>query len=416
MDVFINNFLNSPVFEQVKINLANAITAIANFAQQALMVIGNVINWVAQNWSVIQPIIAGVVAGFVAWKAATLAIAAAQAILNLVLYASPITWIIMAIVAIIAAIAMWISYVGGLQVAWLIVVDAILLAWDYLVLGFWTGVFWVQDMLASMALGFQQAGVAIANFVGNMKVTVLSIIQNMVNGAIDLINWFIEQLNKLPGVSISAIGHVTFAATAAAEEAVASASREAGLAAQAGANAAQKAQHQAQLNQMMNDLMSNHASRQDEITQLQHASQSEDNTSSLLDMLSGTGDLGALTGLGGLGSLGGLGGSGGLGGVGGGSGGVGGISDSIGSSLGSDVADIKKEVSMSEEDLKSLVDMAERQYVNNINLTSQAPVIQVQGQNTGDSKADAKALANTLKNMLVEQLASSSFKATARTV
>lgn len=410
----INNFLNSPVFEQVKINLANAITAIATFAQQALMVIGNVINWVAQNWSVIQPIIAGVVAGFIAWKAATLAIAAAQAILNLVLYASPITWIIMAIVAIIAAIAMWISYVGGLQVAWLIVVDAILLAWDYLVLGFWMGVFWVQDMLASMALGFQQAGVAIANFVGNMKVTVLSIIQNMVNGAIDLINWFIEQLNKLPGVSISAIGHVTFAATAAAEEAVASASREAGLAAQAGANAAQKAQHQAQLNQMMNDLMSNHASRQDEIAQLQHASQSEDNTSSLLDMLNGTGEMGALTGLGDLGSLGGLGGLGGVGG--GGSGGVGGISDSIGSSLGSDVADIKKEVSMSEEDLKSLVDMAERQYVNNINLTSQAPVIQVQGQNTGDSKADAKALANTLKNMLVEQLASSSFKATARTV
>lgn len=410
----INNFLNSPVFEQVKINLANAITAIATFAQQALMVIGNVINWVAQNWSVIQPIIAGVVAGFIAWKAATLAIAAAQAILNLVLYASPITWIIMAIVAIIAAIAMWISYVGGLQVAWLIVVDAILLAWDYLVLGFWTGVFWVQDMLASMALGFQQAGVAIANFVGNMKVTVLSIIQNMVNGAIDLINWFIEQLNKLPGVSISAIGHVTFAAAAAAEEAVASASREAGLAAQAGANAAQKAQHQAQLNQMMNDLMSNHASRQDEIAQLQHASQSEDNTSSLLDMLNGTGEMGALTGLGDLGSLGGLGGLGGVGG--GGSGGVGGISDSIGSSLGSDVADIKKEVSMSEEDLKSLVDMAERQYVNNINLTSQAPVIRVQGQNTGDSKADAKALANTLKNMLVEQLASSSFKATARTV
>lgn len=415
----INNFLNSPVFEQVKINLANAITAIATFAQQALMVIGNVINWVAQNWSVIQPILAGVVAALIAWKTVTLLVAAAQAILNMVLMASPLTWIILVIAIIIGLIAMWISYVGGLQVAWLIVVDAILLAWDYLVLGFWTGVFWVQDMLASMALGFQQAGVAIANFVGQMKVTVLSIIQNMVNGAIDLINWFIEQLNKLPGVSISAIGHVTFAATAAAEEAAASASREAGLAAQAEANAAQKAQHQAQLDQMMNDLMANHASRQDEIAQLQHASQSEDNTSSLLDMLNGTGDMGALTGLGDLGSLGGLGGSGGLGGlggVGGGSGGVGGISDSVGSSLGSDVADIKKEVSMSEEDLKSLVDMAERQYVNEINLTAQTPVINVNGQNTGNSKEDRKALANAIRDILVEQASSASFKSTARTV
>lgn len=95
---------------------------------------------------------------------------------------------------------------------------------------------------------------------------------------------------------------------------------------------------------------------------------------------------------------------------------VGGIGSSVGSSLGSDVSDIKKEVSMSEEDLKSLVDMAERQYVNEINLTSQTPVIQVAGQNTGNTKEDRKALANAIRDILVEQLSSSSFKSTARTV
>ena len=166
--------------------------------------------------------------------------------------------------------------------------------------------------------------------------------------------------------------------------------------------------------------MAEHSARQDEITQLQHASQTQDNTDSLLGMLNGTSELGALTNLGdlgSLGSLGGLGGGGGLGGSGGGgSGGVGGISDSVGSSLGADVADIKKEVAMSEEDLKSLVDMAERQYVNHINLTSQSPVIQIQGQNTGDTKADAKALADTIGKMLMGNLASSSYKSTARTI
>lgn len=95
---------------------------------------------------------------------------------------------------------------------------------------------------------------------------------------------------------------------------------------------------------------------------------------------------------------------------------VGGIGSSVGGSLGSDVSDIKKEVSMSEEDLKSLVDMAERQYVNNINLTAQTPVITVQGQNTGNTKEDRKALANAIRDILLEQAASASVRSTARVV
>ena len=50
-----------------------------------------------------------------------------------------------------------------------------------------------------------------------MKVNVLTGIQNMVNGAIDIINGFISALNTIPGVSIEAISKVTFAATAQAE-------------------------------------------------------------------------------------------------------------------------------------------------------------------------------------------------------
>lgn len=80
-----------------------------------------------------------------------------------------------------------------------------------------------------------------------------------------------------------------------------------------------------------------------------------------------------------------------------------------------DVSSIKKSVSLSEEDIKFLVDMAERRYVNNINLTTQSPVITVQGQNTGDTDADRKNLANTLRDILLEQTASGAVRTTAQT-
>lgn len=75
--------------------------------------------------------------------------------------------------------------------------------------------------------------------------------------------------------------------------------------------------------------------------------------------------------------------------------------------------DIKKSVAMSEEDIKSLVDVAERRYVNNINLTAQTPVINVNGANTGNTAADRQSLANAIRDILIEQAASSSFKSTA---
>lgn len=85
------------------------------------------------------------------------------------------------------------------------------------------------------------------------------------------------------------------------------------------------------------------------------------------------------------------------------------------SDIAGDVSGIQKSVSLAEEDIKSLVDMAERRYVNNINLTAQSPVITVQGQNTGDSAADRRALADAIKDILVEQSSSASLRSTART-
>lgn len=78
----------------------------------------------------------------------------------------------------------------------------------------------------------------------------------------------------------------------------------------------------------------------------------------------------------------------------------------------SDTGSLKKSVDMGNEDIKSLVDVATRQYINKINLTSQTPIINVNGQNSGDTQADRKALADKLRDIILEQAASSSYRPT----
>lgn len=84
------------------------------------------------------------------------------------------------------------------------------------------------------------------------------------------------------------------------------------------------------------------------------------------------------------------------------------------SGIADSVSGIEKSVEMTDEDLQSLVDIAERRYVNNINLTSQAPVIQITGQNTGNTAADRQNLANAIRDILVRQVAAGTTTSTAR--
>ena len=89
------------------------------------------------------------------------------------------------------------------------------------------------------------------------------------------------------------------------------------------------------------------------------------------------------------------------------------ISANTGSAA-SSLDSIEKSVNMADEDLKNLVDMAERRYVNNINLQANTPVITVNGANTGRTQADRQALADAIEQILLEQLASNSYRSTAR--
>lgn len=203
-----------------------------------IQAIGSAAQWIYENWSTIEPVLVGIgaavaviAAAFLIWKAVTLAQTIAQWALNSALLASPITWIVLAIALVIGALVAWIKSIGGVKNAWEICKLALLVAWNAIKLAFFTGVYWVIDLIAKLQLAWRKASVTISNFLGDMKVSVLTILQNMINGAIDIINDFISLLNKIPGVNIEAIEHVTFATTAAAENEAAKQARAEDLAA-----------------------------------------------------------------------------------------------------------------------------------------------------------------------------------------
>lgn len=228
-------------FEEMPMTWAQLWTTASNAAlmtfQPLLETIAQGATWIYDNWSTIAPVFYGLAAAVAAYAAISaisaavtwLQVAANQALI-VSLLTNPILWIAVAIGVIIALIYKWIQAVGGIEVAWLMVTNALLTAWDWVKIGFFTGVYWVLDLWDKMSLGMMSAGVAIANFMGDMKANVLMILQNMVNGAIDIINGFIGILNNLPGVSIEAIGQVTFGTQAQLANEAEKQARGAGLA------------------------------------------------------------------------------------------------------------------------------------------------------------------------------------------
>lgn len=239
-------------------------------AEQLLPVLTTIVSWLnnivaflTENADMVSAVLVGLATTVgilaVAWvvhaAAQWLAVAANQALI-VSLLSNPILWIALIIGVLVAAMYRWIQSIGGVKNAWEICKLALIVGWNAVKLTFFTGVYWVIDLVDKLKLCWQKAGVAIANFMGDMKVSVLTILQNMINGAIDIINKFIGVLNKIPGVSIDAIEHVTFAATAAAENEAAKSARAADLAAYESELASAKAGRDAHIDSLKAELNS----------------------------------------------------------------------------------------------------------------------------------------------------------------
>ena len=239
-------------------------------AEQLLPVLTTIVSWLnnivaflTENADMVSAVLVGLATTVgilaVAWvvhaAAQWLAVAANQALIVSFL-SNPILWIALIIGVLVAAMYRWIQSIGGVKNAWEICKLALIVGWNAVKLAFFTGVYWVIDLVDKLKLCWQKAGVAIANFMGDMKVSVLTILQNMINGAIDIINKFIGVLNKIPGVSIDAIEHVTFATTAAAENEAAKSARAADLAAYESELASAKAGRDAHIDSLKAELNS----------------------------------------------------------------------------------------------------------------------------------------------------------------
>lgn len=239
-------------------------------AEQLLPVLTTIVSWLnnivaflTENADMVSAVLVGLATTVgilaVAWvvhaAAQWLAVAANQALI-VSLLSNPILWIALIIGVLVAAMYRWIQSIGGVKNAWEICKLALIVGWNAVKLAFFTGVYWVIDLVDKLKLCWQKAGVAIANFMGDMKVSVLTILQNMINGAIDIINKFIGVLNKIPGVSIDAIEHVTFATTAAAENEAAKSARAADLAAYESELARAKAGRDAHIDSLKAELNS----------------------------------------------------------------------------------------------------------------------------------------------------------------
>lgn len=327
-------------FASMPMTFSQAWTVAKNIILEAftpvLTLIGQGAQWIYDNWSTIAPIFWGIAAAVLFYAVATwIANGAAMAFFTTLL-TSPLFWIAVVIGVIIAAIYKWVQSIGGLKVVWLIVVNAFLTHWDRLKIGFMIGITWIQNMWNNLQLTFYKVGVNIQNFMGDMKAGVLTILQNLVNGAINIINDFINMLNKIPGVNIGLIDQVTFGTTAALENEAAKQARAADLAAYQDKINSQIEERNAALNAMASEAQAEKSQREAEIAAAKAEAAAAGSEA---------------TGSGGEDYFG--------GGGGGGSGNIGNVDyvDSVGS--------IEDDVNIAEEDLKFLRDVAEMRYVQN---------------------------------------------------
>lgn len=234
-------------------SITGAIQTLASASVSALDMMGQAIQWAQENWSWLGPVIGSVTAAVVIYTGAmtayntvqaisnglktisaivsvahgaaitgemvaTTGLTAAQIGFNAALLACPLTWIVVAIIAVVAAIAIWINHMGGIKVAWLTVVNAVLTMAESMGLGFWHAVMNIQNSIEYAKLGFMGFKTAVLNTLGNLKVQGLMILQNFINGAIDHINTLINLANSIGVISIDTIQHVEFGTNAALEE------------------------------------------------------------------------------------------------------------------------------------------------------------------------------------------------------
>lgn len=375
-------------FENMPVTWGRVWNRMQNAAIWALQPVLNAVNWLANNLSIIGPIVAGLAASFVVFQVAanstkiaaavtaaykfvvdllkfsyavltkqTTVLTATTARFNATLLASPITWVVMIVMLLVAALYAGVAAFNKLTGS------------SVSATGIITGTLatLAAFVFNSVLVPIQRGFASFANFLGNvfdnpvasvkllfydMALTVLGFIQNVAQGLENLIN-------KIPGVEVNLTSGIDSLYNKIAQGAQT-------IRSESGWKEYVKAWDYKDLADAFSggyNWGSNLFSGSSQTSALDYT-----NTPTYSQ--------------------------------------VSGIADSV--------KGIEKSVSMSKEDIKALVDVAERRYVNNVNLTAQTPVITINGSNTGRTAADRQNLANAIRDILIEQVSAGSARTTAR--
>ena len=237
----VNQLANSPAFQNFVNNAMGALTKVASVTLDIMNGIASVGNWISENWSTIEPIVIGIVgalglyagalvvtnilnginAASTATMAASEALASGQTFLwtvnqyglNAALAACPITWIIVAIIAVIAAIFAVCGAIaqltgvansgfgvicGGINVVIQFFVN-LGLAVANIAVGIWNA---MSAVAQNIVIAFHNAIGKVQAFFLNLAATAATVVSNIANA-----------LNKLPFVNIDTSGLTSAAAS-----------------------------------------------------------------------------------------------------------------------------------------------------------------------------------------------------------
>lgn len=214
----LNQVANSAQFNTVIDGAINGLAMLASVATGVLDLLINGASFVVDNWSWISPIVYGLVAAFIAYNAVALITNG----INAALAACPITWIVVAVIALVAAIYAACSaiakFTGIANSGFGVIAGGINVVIQFFVnLGL---------TVANIALGIWNALGACAQNIGIAFSNVISGVQawfyNLLSTALTVVAGICEALNKLPFVEFDYSGITNAASDYASKAAEAS--------------------------------------------------------------------------------------------------------------------------------------------------------------------------------------------------
>lgn len=215
----LDEIANSEGFQSFIDNIVQAMSFIANIVLIIMDLVGQVAAPIVDNWSVISPLIYGIIAALALFTAALIIQTVAQWAMNAAMLACPLMWIIILIIALIAVIFQVCNYIANMtgiaNSGFGIIAGGI-----NVVIQLYKN---LRLTILNIVLGMVNAMVALAiNMITAFRNAIRSIqsfFYNLLSTALVVIAGICEALNKLPFVEIDYSG-ITSKAGEYAEKAV----------------------------------------------------------------------------------------------------------------------------------------------------------------------------------------------------